>query len=342
MLTLPILLLAVAQSGAPADAAPDAVQAAKGVTAPPAVVVPVPRPRPPEVPSYKVSLRLKSGRRFGGVVSRDRAFHEFVHAGSHHRAETYPKKGRLRLSYVDGLDGDFVFGWSDVDKIEVREILDRAGLRAMEDEFTTSRIARRLAAESESAESGPAATDDAMPAGDPAAPPAPAGDGGEPRDQEPGTPDPASGPKLPMLAEFPPEMGWTPERKKQIEWRRTVVGSFPDAREARFLEVYAEWEPLFLEWTRQKEADAARREGEAGDAKPAARARAEVKPATPRAAPASTTPANPPAPSGEPKVAPEAAPKAAPVAPAAAPVPPPASPPQAPPSGKPSSGSSSG
>jgi hypothetical protein len=205
------------------------------------VEIPLPRPRPPELPSYRISLRMKTGRRFAGVVSRDRPFHELVHAGAHHRDEVYARPDRFKLRYVDGLDGEIEIRWNQVERLEVRDILDSAGMRAMDQSYLAARALRRAAAERAGA-------------GDPAAPGADgegtAGGGGD-ADAAGGSGRVGDSPpaeRTGLLAEFPPEAGFTPERRKQIEWRRTVVGTFPDEREQRFLDVFDQWLPEYEAW----------------------------------------------------------------------------------------------
>jgi hypothetical protein len=206
--------------------------------------VPTPRPRAPEVPSYRVALRMKSGRRFSGVVGRDREFHALVHQGAHHSPAIYASESGFTLRYVDGLDGEIGLRWNQVEKLEVREILDSSGLRAMEQRFASARIVRRREAETESAK----------PAADPSAASSPSGADPASGAAPPVSPDPqVAPPKLSLLTEFPPDQGWSPDRKRQIEWRRTVVGSFPDERESRFLAVYDQWEPQFATWSKERE-----------------------------------------------------------------------------------------
>jgi hypothetical protein len=203
-----------------------------------ALEIPTPRPKPPEVPSYKIALRMQNGRRFLGLVSRDKAFHKLVFAGAHHGEAAYKRHDRFVLRFVDGLDGDLELAWNQVAKLEVREVLDSAGVRAMEDAYAGMRLARSVQTEDPA---DPAATPPAE-GGDPAAAPA---DPAEPKKE-------GAGEEIPILTEFAPTGGWTPERKKQIEWRRTVVGTFPDAREQRFLDHYDEWLPFYETWQREE------------------------------------------------------------------------------------------
>jgi len=269
-------------------------------------VIPTPRPRPPETPSYKVSLRMKTGRRFVGIVSRDKKFHELVHAGAHHSAPAYKRADRFMLRFVDGLDGDVELSWNQIAKLEVRDVLDSAGLRAMEDDYAGMRLVRQehqreseaVPDEATAGEGDPTAgagesQADGKVEGEAKGRKTPADGEKDPvtkddaKDGEPKTADakkdePKEGDEkedIPLITDFSPRAGWTPERKKQIEWRRTVVGIFPDAREERFLEVYSEWEPLYEEWMK---AEVERQEEEAkakGESKP----RGESRPRNDRA-----------------------------------------------------------
>jgi hypothetical protein len=242
-------------AGAKKDAGMPAVAAARA-----GVALPTPRPKPPEVPSYRVSIRMKNGRRFVGVVSRDKAFSDTVRSGAHHSDAVYATPASFMLRYVDGLDGEIGLSWQQIQKLDVREILDSAGMRAMDSNFVTARDVRREQAETPAAET----TGDAP--ADPAAP-ATGSDGEKPAEGDAAPTDeaPDAKPEVPLLTEFAPEQGWNPERRKQIEWRRTVVGVFPDEREARFLDVYERWEPLFLDWTREQQQKAREAETTKGD-----------------------------------------------------------------------------
>jgi hypothetical protein len=206
-----------------------------------------------------VAVKMKNGRRFLGLVSRDKAFHELVFTGAHHGQAAYELDQVFMLRYVDGLDGDLELNWNQVSKLEVRDILDSAGVRAMEEAFAGMRLARETHT-----------IEPEEPAEPPVAEPAPA------NPEDPAAKDAKDGEKpsteeMPLLTEFSPRAGWSPERKKQIEWRRTVVGTFPDAREQRFLDVYDQWLPLYEQWQKetaeQAEKDAAKQKEEARGAK---------------------------------------------------------------------------
>jgi len=226
-----------------ANAAPAAAKPA--VTKP--LTIPTPRPRETATPSYRVALRMKNGRRFVGLVSHDRAFQSLVHAGAHHGDAAYKREDRFMLRFVDGLDGDVELSWSQLARLEVREILEPASVRGIEETYAGARAAR----EAEKEKALQKALDEAT---------APAADAetSEPKEGDAAarTPEPKQDAAISLLTEFSPEHGWTPERKKQVEWRRTVVGVFPDAAEQRFLDVYDRWLPLYeqqLKEARQRE-----------------------------------------------------------------------------------------
>jgi hypothetical protein len=290
--TAPATPAAGAPVAAPADAKAGETKAADSPTADSAapklhvIDVPTPRPRPPEIPSYRVTLRMKNGRRFGGVVSRDKDFHELVYAGAHHYGDVYLRDERFTLKFVDGLDGDVELAWNQVARLEVREVLDSAGVRAMEEAYKSARVARITAAEQGEStvtndDPTAAAKDDATkPAdGSPAKDATASGDAGkdakdakdatkpakdEKKDDkgdaakkdDKGDPAKKDEPKKDdvkkLVEEFPPSEGWNPDRKKQIEWRRTVVGVFPEPNETRFLEVYDQWLPGFEQWAAEQ------------------------------------------------------------------------------------------
>jgi len=203
-------------------------------------VIPVPRPRGPELFNYRVSLKLKNGRRFTGLVTRDIRFHRRVFEGQHFGTELYELPEKFTLRFVDGLDGSLVLSWNQVAKLEVREAIDLVGLKGLEDDRLMARRARRareqarldqLAKAREEAEAEVA--DDA----------AAAEDGG--KDAK----DAKKEKELPaLLVKFPPVEGWNAERKELIEWRQTVIGVAPDEREAAFLAAYPQWQPLYREW----------------------------------------------------------------------------------------------
>jgi len=242
------------QDGAPAPAKPPVVKPAAPVQVPQAspargttkpakpLVVPTPKPRDPEVPSFRVVVKMPGNRRFTGVITRDRLFNDMARAGAHNTSEVYLRGDKFTLHFVDGVDGDVTLRWNQIKKLDVREILDAAGVRTIEEEYHRLMIAKREQDEAAQRQ----AEEEAAKSGKPA-------DGKDGAGKEK---DKAKEEVLPpLLAEFRPDQGWSPKKKEQIEWRRTVVGTAPDKAEQRFLEVYDEWLPLFGEYQLAHEPD---------------------------------------------------------------------------------------
>lgn len=50
---------------------------------------------------------------------------------------------------------------------------------------------------------------------------------------------------LALLDEYPPEDGWSRERRDEIELLKVTAGVFPDQKGRRFLEIFADWNKAF-------------------------------------------------------------------------------------------------
>jgi len=51
-----------------------------------------------------------------------------------------------------------------------------------------------------------------------------------------------------LFQKFHPSKGWTPGRKKVIEWRKWTLGVFPTDEEKEFLAHYSEWKKAYDKW----------------------------------------------------------------------------------------------
>jgi len=51
-----------------------------------------------------------------------------------------------------------------------------------------------------------------------------------------------------LFQQFHPSKGWTPGRKKVIEWRKWTLGIFPTDEEKEFLARYGEWKKAYDKW----------------------------------------------------------------------------------------------
>jgi len=80
-----------------------------------------------------------------------------------------------------------------------------------------------------------------------------------------------------LLKKFHPGDGWTPGRKRVIEWRKWTLGLYPNEKEKEFLASYDEWKKAYDKWMseyaeKEKEKDAGKEKGpapkEAGEKTP--------------------------------------------------------------------------
>jgi hypothetical protein len=199
------------------------------------LMLPSPRVREPEVPSYRVSVTMPGNRRFTGVVTRDKLFNDLVRLNAHNTRDVYRRTEAFTLRFVDGVDGDVTLRWNQTVKVDVRAILDAAGLHTIEENYHRLMILKK---EQEEADRLRQEAEDAKAREE----------GGEkPVDGE--KPDKKEKEELPaLLAEFRADAGWSTKRKEEIEWRRTIVGTAPSAEEQRFLEVYPKWLEAFNAW----------------------------------------------------------------------------------------------
>ncbi|MEQ8766727.1 MAG: hypothetical protein RL885_22630 [Planctomycetota bacterium] len=70
-----------------------------------------------------------------------------------------------------------------------------------------------------------------------------------------------------LLEKFPPEQGWTPERKEEIERRKITVDIFPNDKEQAFLDNFEKWLPAYHAWVEAKEIEAEKAKSDASKTK---------------------------------------------------------------------------
>jgi hypothetical protein len=225
-----------------------------------AIVIPTPRVKEPEVPSYRVAVTMPGNRRFTGVITRDKLFNDLVRQNAHNTQDVYRRSEAFTLRFVDGVDGDVTLRWNQIVKLDVRAILDSAGVRTIEENYHRLMILKK---EQEEAEKARQAAEEEK------AKEKAQGEGDKPADGDKA--DPKRDEELPpLLAEFRPDAGWSEKKKLDIEWRRTIVGTAPDKEEARFLEVYPQWLEALKAWQAAKAAkpdDAKKGDAKSDDAK---------------------------------------------------------------------------
>jgi hypothetical protein len=199
---------------APAEGAPVA-----GDRIVPRFHLPLPRPPRLEVPNFRVLVRLKAGRGFTGIVSRDEQFARHISSGDHLEADLYSSNDSFLLRYVDGLDGHIRLYWYQIDHLLVREVFGAKDMIEMQRSRQVSRLRRRMP----SVEGTPEASETAE---------------GQ-----------AAGPTL--LQRFAPDQGWGTQRADLIRWRAEALDIEPEREEAEFLANLDAWSKELSAWKSQ-------------------------------------------------------------------------------------------
>jgi hypothetical protein len=192
----------------------------------------------------RVRVTLNSGAKLEGFV-RGGALYERLVDGQFVRTSSVEVPGAgFRLWQVNDTSGFFFVRYSDIR--ELKEI--------------------RLAGESEVAASGDALLDKRL-AGEPTRPtPEEDAEKGRPERRVPELSEEGAA----LLERFPPEAGWTPEKKAQLERRAVILGLFPSPEEKAWLESFDAWRPAYEHWlARQPEAPPPPDAGSGGTPDPA-------------------------------------------------------------------------
>ena len=58
---------------------------------------------------------------------------------------------------------------------------------------------------------------------------------------------------LAIIKEFPPEDGWGEDKLQEINLKRIAIGSFPDKKSRRFIEVWEDWQKGYEVWKAEQE-----------------------------------------------------------------------------------------
>jgi len=200
----------------------------------------------------RVTIRLKNGNRIRGVVKDGRLVERddglrFV------QAEAQEAGAGIRLWYFDRSSSYVFLPFEAIQNYSVQERLTTEQVLAIETQLREDEQ-RRAELDKLKQGKGTDGQDGQPPAGTPpngdAAQPPPAADAGSatpPATTPPGTP--AEG-KLStdqqkafaLLQEFPPQGGWSAQRRDEIARKMPVLHIPPTDVEKRFLEVFADWQ----------------------------------------------------------------------------------------------------
>lgn len=205
--------------------------------------------------NVRVTVRLANGSRLRGVVKNGK-FIERHDGLAFVPSERAIEGSGLRIWYYDQTNSYIFLPWNTIVEHSIGEVLSDEEVTKMGIEL--DRLAKQAKEQADGAQRQPAGPVDPQtgksiptPAGQT---PPPAGPIVESKPQSALTPE-----QLALLAEFPPEQGWSLDKLKEIEARKIRIGVFPNEQEKRFLEVFAAWN----EANQLREAEAARTGGPA-------------------------------------------------------------------------------
>jgi hypothetical protein len=182
--------------------------------------------------NVRVTVRLRNGSRLKGVVKNER-FIERVDGLSFVPADLRARGAGLRLWYYDNTNSYIFLPYDSILSHSIGEKLTDAEVRAIAERLDEERRAALAKAAHKPAD-GP---DAAGKVADPNAPPATT----TPQPEAGATKGALTAEQTALLTEYPPEDGWGLDRLREIETRKVTVGAYPDARSARFQQVFAQW-----------------------------------------------------------------------------------------------------
>lgn len=165
----------------------------------------------------RVRVTLNTGTRLEGIV-RDGALYERIVEGQFVRTSSAEMPGAgFRLWQMNESAGFFFVKYADIHDFKELGPADTAAEAAAERDTLEKKLA------------GKSAT------------PKP---GADAKKQTP----PATDEGAALLKKFPPQSGWTPDRKDQIQRRELVVGAFPSPDEKEWLDNYEKWRQAYDRW----------------------------------------------------------------------------------------------
>jgi len=228
-----------APNAAPADAPP-------GRLMPPPIAeaqaTDQPREKRPELqelsPNLRVKVNLRNGQTFEGLVRDERFVQDFRRGKLHFGGAARITDGGFRLWYVYSTQGYIHIPYTQVASVKVIRTLDDVELNALQDGVRKSRDRalqseadrlaerdrRREAEKTRSAKTGEAST---LTKDDPE----------------------VVAHFESILAEFPPQAGWSPEKKEELYRRMIVSDIYPDEKEQAFLDKFDDWLPAYQWWS---------------------------------------------------------------------------------------------
>lgn len=197
----------------------------------------------------RVTVRLKNGNKIEGVVKDGRLI-EKVDGLHFVLAEAKAEGAGVRVWYYDDTVSYIFLPFEGIHHYKVHERLTSNQIEAIERRIAEEERRRaelRRLEQQRLPETGP-----------------PGGQtGGEPGATPPGETPPGTGEgktlteeeqqMMKLLEEFPPEEGWSEERRAELERRKVTVGVYPAGRDKRFLEIFEQWQRAYERFGKERQ-----------------------------------------------------------------------------------------
>lgn len=185
--------------------------------------------------NVRVKVRLKNGAKLNGVVKNGRLVEreegiDFVEAD-----RSNPDAG-IRLYYFDETTSFVFLRWGEIDTHKVVVRLTDDEVRAIEKDML-ERERKRQEERQAAIDAKAAAAGQKPPDGPGAEKDKSEKDKSKSGDKKAVTKESST----PLLTEFPPADGWSEAKLQEIQRRKIAVGAYPNEKEKRFLEVFADW-----------------------------------------------------------------------------------------------------
>ncbi|MBI1853649.1 MAG: hypothetical protein HYR85_25200 [Planctomycetes bacterium] len=175
----------------------------------------------------RVRVTLNSGTKLEGVV-RDGALYERLVDGQFVRTSSAEMPGAgFRLWQMNDSAGFFFVKYADIRDFKEIGNADAATEAAAEKALLDKKLADKAPVKPKPPETGKTI--------------------GILKKQSPPLTDAGAS----LLKKFPPQAGWTPEKKDQIEKRSLVIGAFPSPIENEWLDNYDKWRQAYDHWLAQ-------------------------------------------------------------------------------------------
>ena len=175
----------------------------------------------------RVRITLNTGAKLEGVV-RDGALYERLVDGQFVRTSSAEMPGAgFRLWQMNDTAGFFFVKYADIRDFKQIGNADAAAEAAAEKAQLEKKLADKPPAKPKAPETGKTV--------------------GLLKKQSPPLTDAGAS----LLRKFPPQAGWTPEKKDQLENRGVVIGAFPSPIEKEWLDNYDKWRQAYDHWLAQ-------------------------------------------------------------------------------------------